>query len=570
MQARFFVGTHSGYNSSGEAHTQNMTAEEFKAKAGLPKEAEVIPGFALYNKEWGCPEGGEFGFNVVLSQGNNLNINNFKATAVMLAEQSREALLQSTVQIQFADEGFNPELLDETGIGHEPLDYLYLSKEQDAAIVADKTTFNMEHGTHTSNQNACIRYTFYADKPEDILAKIQETIKDIGDHTGVYPTVTATVDKNMISVESSANPAFVNDMSKWVEAQQHLCQEVSKEVGTQIQTIVNGERVPITIEDVKKMKTVQVHNGVFHADDVYCVALLKQINPDIKVIRSRGQEKVDLRCDVGLGPYDHHGKEDRQYRFADAENGEHGQYAAFGKLWEDLGEQLVGKDGQLSIDETLVSYIDRADNGEEQNPLSAMISSFAPTWDSHETMDDAFSKAVAVASQNLENQIEYNRSLTRAKNVIHEAVQNMENDIIHFEQYTPWNDSKELIESDAKYVIFPASTGEQWNLQCVPPAIGSFAQKAPIAFDKAGFGSGCKFVHPGKFFAAFTTREAAEKAAEQCIAYYQEKEQTQVKEKALKQVSLKDQFKNVKKVMPEEERKEQTQRVKQGQGHDDD
>ena len=58
-----------------------------------------------------------------------------------------------------------------------------------------------------------------------------------------------------------------------------------------------------------------VHNGVFHADDVLCVAMIKNklkelgLSREVEIIRSRNPEtlaQADIVMDVGGGKYDHH------------------------------------------------------------------------------------------------------------------------------------------------------------------------------------------------------------------------------------------------------------------------
>ena len=90
--------------------------------------------------------------------------------------------------------------------------------------------------------------------------------------------------------------------------------------------IVNIEK--ISIEQIEKLDCAFTHGGVFHSDDVFSAALLKIINPDIKIIR--GFKVPDnfagLVFDIGGGAYDHH-QMDNEIR----ENGI--PYASFGKLW---------------------------------------------------------------------------------------------------------------------------------------------------------------------------------------------------------------------------------------------
>ena len=57
----------------------------------------------------------------------------------------------------------------------------------------------------------------------------------------------------------------------------------------------------------RRISTITIHNGRFHADDVFCAALCQIINPKIQIIRTRDlNEFKGLCCDVGGGRYDHH------------------------------------------------------------------------------------------------------------------------------------------------------------------------------------------------------------------------------------------------------------------------
>lgn len=87
-----------------------------------------------------------------------------------------------------------------------------------------------------------------------------------------------------------------------------------------------------------------VHNGVFHADDVLCVAMIKNklkelgLSREVEIIRSRNPEtlaQADIIMDVGGGKYDHHSSDNPAQ-----ENGV--LMAACGKVADELyeGEEL--------------------------------------------------------------------------------------------------------------------------------------------------------------------------------------------------------------------------------------
>lgn len=76
------------------------------------------------------------------------------------------------------------------------------------------------------------------------------------------------------------------------------------------------------------------HAGMFHADDVFATALIKMINPSIKICRVFNvPDNAEFAYDIGGGKYDHH-QQDAEVR----ENGV--PYASFGLLWRELGKEI--------------------------------------------------------------------------------------------------------------------------------------------------------------------------------------------------------------------------------------
>ena len=167
------------------------------------------------------------------------------------------------------------------------------------------------------------------------------------------------------------------------------------------------------------------HAGKFHADDVFATALLQILRPDIKI--TRGFVVPDdfdgIVYDVGYGMFDHH-QEPRECR----PNGV--PYAALGLLWRVLGAQLVGEHQARLLDENFIQPLDLNDNTGEQNSLCDAIGFFNPVWDSKEDQDACFFKAVAVAKQILENQIESANAVNRADEKVQQAYKNSRDGIV--------------------------------------------------------------------------------------------------------------------------------------------
>jgi len=177
------------------------------------------------------------------------------------------------------------------------------------------------------------------------------------------------------------------------------------------------------------MQKVITHDGSFHTDDVFAVAALQLYLgiDEVEVIRTRDakiMESADWLVDVG-GVYDPATK-----RFDHHQDGapvrESGlPYAAFGLVWREIGEVLVGSaEGATTIDERLVQPVDAGDNGVSLYKLSGEIAPFelynviglhAPVWGSTEDKNIAFLEAVETARMILEKMITHVQAGEAAK-----------------------------------------------------------------------------------------------------------------------------------------------------------
>lgn len=223
--------------------------------------------------------------------------------------------------------------------------------------------------------------------------------------------------------------------------------------------------------------TVYTHAGKFHADDVFSTALLRLLQPELKVIRTAAlPENFDgFAFDIGWGTYDHHQK-DAPVR----ENGV--PYAAFGLLWKDLGEQLVGEEWQR-FDEHFIQPLDLEDNTGCGHPLAAAIASFNPLWDSQEDPNENFEKAVTVASAILERRIAEVNGIRRAKAVVEQAIEQMQDGIVLLDRYAPWKQF--VVQTDALFVVSPSQRGG-FSAQAVPLSAQDNTLRLPFPAEWAG------------------------------------------------------------------------------------
>jgi uncharacterized UPF0160 family protein len=284
------------------------------------------------------------------------------------------------------------------------------------------------------------------------------------------------------------------------------------------------------------VKTIAVHDGSFHADDVFAAAALRIIYPDARIIRTRDVEelrKADFRVDVGgrhdplNGDFDHHQNESVGVR----ENGI--PYASIGLIWKHYGNQITGNPLVTdSLDQKLIQIIDANDNGysmpwdgQETVPysISRMVESFNPTWeDLNPDYLTAFEEVTVIAKRILQNEIKKMRGRDKAKDLVIRAMKESDGmPYILLDRACPWQDL--VVEhSDALYVVHPSATGD-WRIRAVPKTKGGFELRKPLPKAWAGLReqdlreltgvAGAKFCHKERFIASAETQEDAETMA---------------------------------------------------------
>lgn len=284
--------------------------------------------------------------------------------------------------------------------------------------------------------------------------------------------------------------------------------------------------------------TVAVHNGVFHADDVVCVALLHLYYPDAKVevIRTRNADdfkKCNFVLDVGAKDeindgqicFDHHQKDNGTIEGTNVLNCAATKLAQYLKVPEGLYQKaLLG----VAVD----------DNGQQQlkgkypNPFT-FVHTLNVGWDENlfgEVQDKNFSVAVDMAVTILKALIHDCELEQTAESISMDAAVKAVGGIAILPQFVGgwqktichYNDEHE--DSKVKLVVF--KSGNSYRVQVVPTAVDSFDSliKLPEVWgglrgedlSKASGISGGIFCHPGRFIAGWQTEEetiAAAKAA---------------------------------------------------------
>lgn len=290
----------------------------------------------------------------------------------------------------------------------------------------------------------------------------------------------------------------------------------------------------ITIVKSIKAANVITHGGTFHSDDVIATVILSKLLGDLSVCRTFkvpvGIPSDVIVYDIGCGKFDHHQKGGNGFR----PNGI--PYASAGLLWKEFGNEIVANTCNNPklvwdiVDKTLIQCIDAIDNGvmtSTDYPAHSMsvaqaISSFNPTWDSLETADVAFLKAVAFAETIFDNLISNAISRVKAEEFVTRAIEATDGTVMILDQYVPWQNA--LFASNSKkasaiqFVVFP-SNREGYNWQCVPLALGSREHRKPVPLEWRGLtGSDLQkvsgistaiFCHSGGFIGGALTLEDA-------------------------------------------------------------
>ncbi len=261
------------------------------------------------------------------------------------------------------------------------------------------------------------------------------------------------------------------------------------------------------------------HAGKFHADDVFSAALLRYLNPAIRI--ERGFEVPSdydgLVFDIGDGPFDHHAKNSPV-----RENGV--PYAAFGLLWREVGESILGKKDAKRFDEGFVQPLDEDDNTGCGNLLSGVIGAYNPLWDAPADENACFEEAVQLALVILRKKFDVFFAVQRAWDEVGAALAKQKHGIVLLDRFAPWK--QRLIPSKAKFVVFPSQRGG-WCAQAIPARFGTQELKVPFPREWAGIPaqelpwiSGIDtlhFCHVGRFLVTAGTREDAVAACEQAM-----------------------------------------------------
>lgn len=284
---------------------------------------------------------------------------------------------------------------------------------------------------------------------------------------------------------------------------------------------------------------IATHNGKFHADDVFGVALLKQLYPDAQIVRSRDPQildSADLVLDVG-GIYDVEKKRFDHHQLSSGARESGVLYSAFGLLWQEYGKEFCGNDDiWLKMDSRLVTVIDAVDNGQDlytvsdfgTRPLdiSEYLGLFNPIGDD-EDFDSQFDVAVSLATTVLLRLRAKYANVLAAEQLFRDSYEaSPDKRFVVLDKYIP-HASIASKQPELLYTVYPGATGN-WTIQAVRPEKSQFGNRKDLPSAWRGLNGAelaavtgvtdAVFCHKAAFIAAAESREGALKLVELAIA----------------------------------------------------
>lgn len=274
------------------------------------------------------------------------------------------------------------------------------------------------------------------------------------------------------------------------------------------------------------MTTIATHNGSFHADDVFGVAVLLEIErlkgaTPVELVRTRDPEiiaKADYAVDVGgiwdpaTGRFDHHQKG------FDGRRASGVLYASAGQVWAAHGVDFIEAIATVTpaatreeaaqvaqaVDDDLVQYLDMADTGTASSApgfygLSMLLSSFNLTSAEEREGRNHGAAAVETAKYNrfkqacetmttlLTNIACDKLDKLRSADLVRSAERFDDGRILVLrDSGMPWFDVVCNELPNVLFVIYPDSADQQYQLRTVPVNPSSFNARKDLPRAWAG------------------------------------------------------------------------------------
>lgn len=276
---------------------------------------------------------------------------------------------------------------------------------------------------------------------------------------------------------------------------------------------------------------IATHNGKFHADDVFGVALLTTLYPDAEVVRTRDPEQLaqaDIVLDVG-GVYDAEALRFDHHQLTSGARPSGILFSAFGLLWQHYGLEYCEGDARVhgKIDRRLVTAIDAVDNGQDLYTvsdfgtppfdLSSTLGLFNPQGE-HETFDGQFDVAVALARTLLSRLRQQYVTAFAAEDEFKQLyAASPDPRYVVLDRFMP-HGSVATAQPKLLFTVFPGATGA-WTIQTVRPEGSEFGSRKHLPAAWRGLDGAALaavtgvedsvFCHKAGFIGAARSREGA-------------------------------------------------------------
>jgi uncharacterized UPF0160 family protein len=294
-------------------------------------------------------------------------------------------------------------------------------------------------------------------------------------------------------------------------------------------------KVRILLPAFNKMKIVATHDGSFHADEVFAIAILKMVYPKIKIIRTRDPKeysKANYLVDIGLkynpkkGYFDHHQKEGAGKRKNQV------PYSSAGLVWKHFGLKITKDKGIFErIDKRMIQSVDVEDNGVQIKchvgnfvpyTINAVIATFRLSV-KNKKFEDSFNKAVNFAKELLEREISYLTNANKEKKIVEKLIKKSKNKeyLVLPKQYAWQMAIDKYLE--LKFVVYPYSK-DLWAAKTIPKKGAIFEYRKLFPKQWAGLKKeqfeikshvkGAEFCHNKRFVMFAKTKKAIIKLIE--------------------------------------------------------
>ncbi len=280
------------------------------------------------------------------------------------------------------------------------------------------------------------------------------------------------------------------------------------------------------------------HNGTFHADEVFAIAILeKLVGKPLEITRTRDPQILEsgvhdtavFVVDVGLAHepekfnFDHH--QDRHMK------------SAAGLVWQAYGAEVCGgsTDAAQLVQESIIDLVDQADTNQNNilmtmknhlpggvdGTVSGLIGAFNRETDDELEQMQQFKRAIGFAATFLENSL-YEAAMIVAQKPIWEARKMLKPNVVRLESHCKGWKKWAAHEPEIQFCVIPRTSlnnevdGPQWQITSIDaeqhPLPTLETMQAQVTQPEA-----IEFAHKARFLAVFNNEQTALEVVEQLL-----------------------------------------------------